>query len=194
MAPLEQLATRVANYDQSAEAEIYSRLSRPIYTMLRVRTGDPDLAQDLSQETFRILIEKLRRDELKDKSKLSSFTHGIALNVMRGYYRSEHQKKTDVNTDEVLLAVCVDETSYEKLLRQQEGDFVREMLAELRNQRDREILDRAFLLDEDKESICLELDLSPTHYDRVIHRAKQRLRKMMEQSSELANFKKEGLR
>jgi RNA polymerase sigma-70 factor (ECF subfamily) len=46
--------------------------------------------------------------------------------------------------------------------------------------RDREIVKRFYLDEEDKERICGELGLSPVHFDRVIFRARQRMRAMLE--------------
>ena len=46
--------------------------------------------------------------------------------------------------------------------------------------RDRTILVRLYLDEEDKDVICRELGLSPAHFASVLHRARQRLKDMLE--------------
>ena len=47
--------------------------------------------------------------------------------------------------------------------------------------RDREIVRRFYLDEEEKEAICRDLGLSPLHFDKVIFRARQRMRKLLEE-------------
>ena len=54
------------------------------------------------------------------------------------------------------------------------------MLAELKNDRDREILSRYYIADENKEDICRDLELSDLHFNRVLFRARQRYRELFE--------------
>jgi RNA polymerase sigma-70 factor (ECF subfamily) len=46
--------------------------------------------------------------------------------------------------------------------------------------RDREVIKRFYLDEETKDAICQSLGLSPIHFDRVIFRARQRMRALME--------------
>jgi RNA polymerase sigma-70 factor, ECF subfamily len=46
--------------------------------------------------------------------------------------------------------------------------------------RDREILVRFYLDDEERETICRELGLSEEHFNRVIFRARNRFRELLE--------------
>ena len=54
------------------------------------------------------------------------------------------------------------------------------MLAELKNDRDREILSRHYISGEDKEDICRDLELSDLHFNRVLFRARQRYKELFE--------------
>ena len=47
--------------------------------------------------------------------------------------------------------------------------------------RDREILRRYYLSDDDKQRICQDLQLTSAHFDRVLFRAKQRMRELIDQ-------------
>jgi hypothetical protein len=56
------------------------------------------------------------------------------------------------------------------------------MLISLPTSRDREILIRFYLDEEDKDSICSSLRLSEAHFTRVIFRARNRFRELLERS------------
>ena len=47
------------------------------------------------------------------------------------------------------------------------------------SQRDRTLLVRFYLDEEEKESICQDLRLDARQFDRVLHRARQRLRQVL---------------
>jgi hypothetical protein len=54
------------------------------------------------------------------------------------------------------------------------------MLEQMPVARDREVLIRFYLDDEDREQICRELQLSEEHFNRVIFRARNRFRELIE--------------
>ena len=54
------------------------------------------------------------------------------------------------------------------------------VLDELPTKRDRQILIRFYLDGVDKQQLCRELGLSPKHFDRVLMRARSRLRTIIE--------------
>jgi len=54
------------------------------------------------------------------------------------------------------------------------------LLDELPTERDRQLLIRFYLDGTDKQQLCSELGLSPKHFDRVLMRARTRLRTIIE--------------
>ncbi len=58
--------------------------------------------------------------------------------------------------------------------------MVRQVLTELKNDRDREILSRYYIADQDKDVICRDLQLSGLHFNRVLFRARQRYKELFE--------------
>ena len=57
---------------------------------------------------------------------------------------------------------------------------VKAALGEMGGARDREVLLRFYFNDEDGETICRDLNLTPQQLARVLHRARGRLRKLLE--------------
>ena len=62
------------------------------------------------------------------------------------------------------------------LERSKASAYVRKLIAELRVQRDREVLHRSYILEQDKSTVCESLGMDSTQFDRVISRARQRFR------------------
>ena len=62
---------------------------------------------------------------------------------------------------------------------------VHKLLAELNQERDREILRQHYLLDRSKEVVSENLGLTAEQFDRVIHRARIRFKSLFESQSSL---------
>lgn len=54
------LLERAVGGDQTAVMQIYERYFPPIYQFLRLRTNDPQLAEDIASDVFVILVRALR--------------------------------------------------------------------------------------------------------------------------------------
>jgi RNA polymerase sigma-70 factor, ECF subfamily len=75
--------------DESAWAVLYSRLAGAIYRFALRMSGSPAVAEDVTQETFMVLIEQPRRFDPR-RGSLLSFLYGVARNqVLR---RSERER------------------------------------------------------------------------------------------------------
>lgn len=173
------LVARIAGGDAAAETQLWNRYSRGLLFLLRRRTGNPDLADDLRQETFRIALEKLRAGGLEDPRRLAAYLRGIAVNLATGDWRKRARQKTTTDSDAVAAVPDGNSGPMDEASRQQIAGVVARLLEELGVSRDREILRRFYVDEADKEQICGELDISPAHFNRVLFRAKQRFRKLL---------------
>ena len=93
---------------------------------------------------------------------------------MIGYLRKTARRRTDANTTQIERTAGNLEDQGLSSIRDQEASIVREILNELKCERDRQILHRFYLLEEDKVDICQDLELSDVHFNRVLYRARQR--------------------
>jgi RNA polymerase sigma-70 factor (ECF subfamily) len=57
---------------------------------------------------------------------------------------------------------------------------VKELIRNMGSARDRAILVRFYLDEQDRESICRELHITPDQFAKVLHRARTRLRALLE--------------
>lgn len=176
------LVSRIRSGDRRAESELVERYSRGLLFFLRRTTRSPTLSDDLHQETFRIALERLRRDGLGEPEKLSSFLLGTARNLFLGDYRKRARRGEDVDTEFPAEPLDPRPGQLDSYLRQEQAASVQRLIAELPTDRDRQILLRFYVAEEDKESICADLGLSSLHFNRVLFRARQRFKELLEQN------------
>ena len=72
------LVVRVRQGERSAEAELVERYNRGLRYLLRRKTRDPELAEDLLQETWAVALERLRGPSIEDPGRLAGFLCGVA--------------------------------------------------------------------------------------------------------------------
>lgn len=194
-----QLAERIRKGERAAEEEFVERFQRGLSLALRRRSQDPTLAEDLTQDTLLLVLEKIRRNEVRDPERLAGFIHGTARHLLQA-----HRRK---NARFVALESTSGETSWadspgaggpwreprrsndsptdpgepwalSHLLREEEARLVRQLLDELTIERDRQLLVRFYLSHQAKSSICADLAIDEEHFRRVLFRARERLKEL----------------
>ncbi len=179
--PIVDLVRRIVSREPAAEAELVQRFSRALLFLLRRLTRDEAAAEDLYQETFRLVIEKVRNGELREPERLPGFVSSMARNLFLGSAR-RGSRRQQWHGDSEATETAPDPAPGQlaSLLAKERAAAVRGVLAELRNDRDREILSRHYISGEDKQDICRGLELSDLHFNRVLFRARQRFRELYE--------------
>ena len=179
--PIIALVHRIVSGEPAAETELVQRFSRALSFLLQRLTRDEAVAEDLYQETFRLVIEKVRRGELREPERLPGFVVSLARNLfLSSARRSGRRQKWHGDPEKAETAPDPAPGQLARLLARERAATVRQVLAELKNDRDREILSRYYIADEPKEDICRALDLSDLHFNRVLFRARQRYRELFE--------------
>jgi RNA polymerase sigma-70 factor (ECF subfamily) len=168
------LVSRIRAGDRQAEAELVERYSCGVKFIIRREIGGASIADDLYQETFRIVIEKTRRGDIREPEKLSGFVCGVARNLIIDYFRRAARQEGMSEAEEAATLPDPAPDQLEALLRKEQSAFARQVLKEMRNERDIQILFRFYLAEEKKERICADLGLSGLHFNRVLHRARER--------------------
>lgn len=179
-APLDPsaLARRVADGDRTAESELVAHFGRGVRLLLRHLTRDDARAEDLYQETFRLAIEKIRASELREPARLAAFLAALARNLtIADFRRQRAHPASDLEAVPEPEAAVPD--PLDAALRRDEARLVRQLLAQLEPERDRQVLYRFYLAEEPKERLCADFGLSSLHFNRVIHRARERFRLLL---------------
>lgn len=172
------LVRRIAAGDASAEGELVQRYSRGLLYLLRRLA--PELADDLHQETFRVVLERLRRRELDEPAGLAAFLRGTARNMVIAERRKTARRRTEADEEELAQAVHPGPSQLSAVLLDEEADTVRKLIRDLPTDRDRQLLLRFYVAEEEKESLCADLGLDSLHFNRVLFRARQRFKETLE--------------
>ncbi len=176
---LHELAFARALLNKDSEAgqmELVNRFSRGLTCMLIKRTGNPDLSQDLVQETFRLVIQKLRNGEVKEPAKIIGYLRQVAINLLIANHRkNKHWVQGEENMSEPEDAAPSGESRLEQNQRVQ---LVRKVIAEMTKPRDREALIRFYVAEEDRTQICADMKLDTLQLTKILHRARGRFKQI----------------
>jgi RNA polymerase sigma-70 factor (ECF subfamily) len=151
-----------------------------IRASIRQRTGDDSLAEDVAQETMLRVIDRLHGEGLQDPARLKNFAYRVAANVLAELRRKDSSEVTD--NDYVETAASVSEDPFQHRSRAEESRLIWQVLENIGDDGYRDILIRFFLRQQSKQHICGELDLTSRQFTQRIFRAKQSLRKLLEQA------------
>jgi RNA polymerase sigma-70 factor, ECF subfamily len=172
------LLSRIRSGDQQAEAELVECYNCVVISIIRRGVGDPATTDDLYQETFCIVLEKIRQGDVREEEKLSGFVCGVARNRVIKYFQRATQRQSLTQPEEIEYLPHSASDQLEQLLQKEKTDFVWQILKEMTNERDIQMLYRFYLAEDDKEQICADLGLTSLHFNRVLHRARRRYREL----------------
>lgn len=181
---IERIVAAALTGDRQAESRMLIALRPGVLAVLRFgafhRWVD---AEDLTQETLHIVVERVRAKTIDDPRKVFAFAAATARNLALNAARKVLRQQTVVDSE------LVDELAQNMEMEQNElsdsddrhlAEAVAALLEELPTERDRQLLMRFYLDGTDKQQLCQELGLSPKHFDRVLMRARSRLRVIIE--------------
>ena len=168
------LVEAIAHGDKKAEEQLVCRYRQGIVALLESFTRDRARAEDLTHETLIVVLKKLRNESIDEPQKLASYLYQTAKFMYLGWLRkSDNQLEFREVFDSVAYTQPELESEYSS---QQQCRLVRQSIEKLNVERDRDILLRYYFDEQTKPEICEALLLPYLHYDRVISRARGRLR------------------
>lgn len=150
-----------------------------LQSLLRRKIKDPAVAADLLNEAVATAMSHSRDGRVGQPERMAGYVYRVALNLYRNY-RREFDNRPDLRAAPDDIQRIPDRDADAEPVDLRLLQRVRTLIGELPTARDREIVKRFYLDEEEKDSICRALDLSPLHFDRVIFRARQRLRTLLE--------------
>lgn len=174
------LVDRIAAGEKRAETELIERCGAALRFLARRFTRSEADAEDLYQETLMLALEKIRRREVREPERLAGFLRALAKNLsIQRYRRRSHD--AEQSSDELPETPDERQNPLGNLLGVERNRLTRILLAELEVPRDREVLLRYYLAEESSTRICTDLGIEAEHFHRVLHRARQRYRRLWEE-------------
>jgi RNA polymerase sigma-70 factor (ECF subfamily) len=182
-----ELVRRIQGGDQAAETELVERFSRGLRLMLRHLARGSSLADDLLQETLTLVIEKIRRGEVREPERLAGFIRSTARNLFIADRRKEARYTAldggpEQGPGAAERPAAGEPAALDRILAAEEARLLRRLLGELRFERDRQVLLRFYLADDAKEDICGALGIEPARFNQVLHRARERLAELWQRA------------
>ncbi|MEM7360794.1 MAG: sigma-70 family RNA polymerase sigma factor [Pseudomonadota bacterium] len=178
--PARELVLSIGAGNAAAEQALVEQYWKGLYFILKKRCNDPQLAADLVQDTFIIVISKARNGEIKTPEALTAFVRQTGVNLMLAHFRKENRRATEAY-GEVNIEIPDQKSNLTRAVESgQTLELVQQLINELTVERDRDILMSYFVKEEDKGKICERLDLTTAHFDRVLFRARARLKQLVE--------------
>jgi len=114
----ERLVRAIVGGDREAEQAFAARFMRPVKAMLLARSRDPDVAADLLQDVMIEAICALRRGQLREPWKLSSFVIAIARNRLNNHFRTSARTPESLEFPENLPDLSSDAAKVEEQERE----------------------------------------------------------------------------
>jgi RNA polymerase sigma factor (sigma-70 family) len=167
------LVRRIRNEEASALEELYRLFSRGIRFYLCRQLGPQEL-EDKVHDTFLIVVQAIRRGELREPERLMGFVRTIVRRQVAAFIDDAVQSRREtVDLDTGVRVADHKRNPEESAIGEEKIALMREVLNGL-TVRDREILTRFYLLEQPQEQICAELSLSETQFRLLKSRAKGR--------------------
>lgn len=184
------LVEKIRVDDQSGMEELYRVFSRGVRFYLCRQLGPQDL-EDKVHDTFLIVVQAVRRGELREPERLMGFVRTVVRRQVAGHIdQAVHARRQQVEIESGTTVVDLNRDPEEKAIQQQHEDIARRVLNSI-SKRDREILTRFYLLEQTQQQICEQMNLTETQFRLLKSRAKARfgeLGKRRLERREIARF------
>lgn len=171
------VVARIAAGDRAAEAHFVSSYLRGVRALVRrrCRPGDPAV-EDLVQDVLSRVLERLRAGAIRDAAALPAYVQATIAYATNAEYRMRRPAE-GIEAIEDLPAI---DNPADQLDSSRRASLLRNLLAQLPVPRDREILVRFYLEEQDKDEVCRSLGIEASHFHRVVFRARERFRQLLD--------------
>jgi RNA polymerase sigma-70 factor, ECF subfamily len=177
----EDYVRRLTEGDSEAGAHFAAYFGSMLFLKLRVRLRHPELIDDIRQETFRRVLDILRRGcGVKRPERFGAFVNGVCENVMKEMDRSDRRAEP---WDEHNIEEPIDSTVNPdaEMVNAESKHDIQRIFKELQD-KDRRILQAIFLDEIDKDEVCRMFGVDANYLRVLIHRAKAEFRKAYDRS------------
>lgn len=166
-----------------SQAEVGSLIERN-YVGLRLlvsrRCRDPHVAADLLNEAVCTTWSKWQAGKIERPEQIAGYVLQVTMNLLRNHRRAIAERPEKRADAAKLQELPSEGQPGDETIEREIAFQVKNVIRGMSSQRDRAILVRFYLDEEDKETICKDLGLSPLQFDKILHRARGRLRKLLE--------------
>jgi RNA polymerase sigma factor (sigma-70 family) len=172
-ASLSTLVSRIRTGKTDGLEELYVLFSKGIRFYLCRQLGPQEL-DDKVHDTFVVVVQAIRRGELREPERLMGFVRTIVRRLVAAHIdQVVHTRRDQMDLELTMRVVDPAENPEQTAMFRERSELIQWVLDEL-SVRDREILTRFYLQEEGQDQICSEMGLSDTQFRLLKSRAKAR--------------------
>ncbi len=170
---LAALVERIQSGAINGMEDLYRLFSKGVRFYLCRQLGPQEL-DDKVHDTFLVVVQAIRRGELREPERLMGFVRTIVRRQVAAHIdRAVIYRRDHVDTDASFRVADPHENPEDCAIFRQRALLIRRVLDELAP-RDAEILNRFYLDEQSQDQICSEMGLSDTQFRLLKSRAKSR--------------------
>jgi RNA polymerase sigma-70 factor (ECF subfamily) len=169
----EQLVEQIRAGEAEGMESLYRVFARGVRFYLCRQLGPQEL-DDKVHDTFLIVVQAIRRGELREPERLMGFVRTVVRRQVAAHIDQAVQSRRErADVESGINVVDVRLNPEEVLALKQRAEIVQRALRDI-SDRDREILTRFYLLEQTQEEICHTMSLTETQFRLLKSRAKAR--------------------
>ncbi len=185
-APLErqsfdqQYLDRLAQGESETCVHFAQYFTKLLVMKLRAKFNSPCQAEDAAQETLLRVLKHLRdKGGIEFPERLGAFVHSVCDHVVLEFYRAGNRfQQIPENAPEPVSQAINAEFN---CITDERKALIAKSLGQLR-ETDRVIIEKVFLLEQDKDEICRDLGIDRNYLRVQVHRALARFRSILSAS------------
>jgi RNA polymerase sigma factor (sigma-70 family) len=165
------LVAQVKAGEDAGMEQLYKLFSRGIRYYLCRQLGPQEL-EDKVHDTFLIVVNAIKRGDLREPERLMGFVRTIVRRQVAAYIeQAVHNRREQTDLENGVAVADRTRNPEQEAMIRQKAELMKSVLQAL-SQRDRDILVRFYLLEQSQDQICREMSLTETQFRLLKSRAK----------------------
>jgi len=165
------LVNQIKVGEETGMEQLYRLFSRGIRYYLCRQLGPQEL-EDKVHDTFLIVVNAIRRGDLREPERLMGFVRTVVRRQVAAYIeQAVHNRREQADLETGVTVADRKENPEQEAMIRQKAALMESALSAL-SERDREILVRFYLKEQPQDQICREMDLTETQFRLLKSRAK----------------------
>ncbi len=165
------LVAQIKAGEETGMEQLYKLFSRGIRYYLCRQLGPQEL-EDKVHDTFLIVVNAVRRGDLREPERLMGFVRTVVRRQVAAYIeQAVHNRREQADLESGIAVADRKQNPEQEAMGREKAELMESALSAL-SDRDREILVRFYLKEQPQEQICREMDLTETQFRLLKSRAK----------------------
>jgi RNA polymerase sigma-70 factor (ECF subfamily) len=176
-----ELVERIKSGEPGYIDDLYQLFSKGVRFYLRRHLGQQDLDHQV-HDAFALVVQAIRRGELREPERLPGFVRTIVRRQVAAHIDKAHTFREPVDLESSARVADPRENPGQSDILRQRVELIKRVLAEFTD-RDREILTRFYLREQNQNQICAEMSITENQLRLLKSRANARIEQLCKESA-----------